>query len=167
LIIPDAILDQIFYFTALATHLGNPEIIKRHKTYIACLENTGIFVEYGRFKPKYVICPEGKKQFIRHEEKETDVRIAIKVCELLTSKSCEAILLLTGDTDLVPCIEYTKNHFPEKKLVFAFPYKRANSELSKLASGSFRINHMSYRKFQFSNPYALSDGTSLQKPTTW
>ena len=108
LISKDATIENIYYFTAFAIHLNDSSVISRHRNYIECLQDTGIIVEYGRFKPKSITCSNCHSTFIKHEEKETDVRIATKVCHLLAKDECDTILLVSGDTDLSPSIEHAK-----------------------------------------------------------
>ena len=91
----DARIEKVYYFTALATHLNNLEIIQRHKDYIRCLEETGISIEYGRFKRKDISCPACNTEFVRHEEKETDVRIATKVCHVFACNECDTIIIVS------------------------------------------------------------------------
>jgi len=167
LVIRNANLEQVHYFTAFATHLNDRDAINRHKDYITCLEETGVLVEYGRFKPKDINCPNCKTSFIRHEEKETDVRIATKICHLLACDMCEAILLMTGDTDLTPSIEHANQCFLGKVLRFAFPYRRANDELRQIAPGSFKMNWKNYANHQLPDPFPLSSGAWISKPSTW
>ena len=87
-------LECIYYFSAYAYHLNNPNLIIRHKTYLKCLEDTGIQTIMSRFKPKNVTCPlfqtcsskaltNCSGVFTKHEEKETDVAIACKLLALL------------------------------------------------------------------------------------
>ena len=167
LVIRNANLTQVYYFTALATHLNDPAVIARHKAYITCLEATGVITEYGRFKPKDVICPACNTSFVKNEEKETDVRIATKICHLLGCKMCEAILLVTGDTDLAPSIEHANQCFPGKVICFAFPYRRASYRLQQIAPGSFKMNRKNYANHQLPDPFPLSSGNPISKPSTW
>lgn len=167
LISKDARLEHIYYFSAYAFHLNDPDVILRHKNYIKCLEETGITPELGRFKPKEIECPHCNKQIQRHEEKETDVAIGIKLFEVFHKNECDTVALMTGDTDLAPAIRATKHIFPDKSIIFLFPYKRKNSELAQIASASFKLHKDSYLRHQFPNPVILSDGTQIQKPTSW
>ena len=163
-------LQNIYYFSALAKHLeaSHPDVVVRHLDYIKCLEDTGIGIELSRFKPKVVKCGGtcGEK-FIKNEEKETDVAIASKLLEIFHTNECDTAVLITGDTDLAPAVNTAYRIFPDKNIFFAFPYKRKNRELSKLAPRSFRIKGLQYAKHQFSDPYQLSDGTLIPKPETW
>lgn len=167
LISKDARLEHIYYFSAFAFHLNDPDVILRHKNYIKCLKATGIRTELGRFKRKEIKCPHCNKEIERHEEKETDVAIGTKVFEVLFNNDCDTVVLMTGDTDLAPAVRTAKRLFPNKSILFAFPYKRKNSELDQIAPGSFKIHKNSYVRHQFPDPVVLPDGTQIQKPTTW
>lgn len=164
-----AVLHEIYYFSALAKHLeaNNPDVTRRHSDFIKCLEATGVITELNRFKKKSLTCPSCKHRFDRYEEKETDVAVAIKLLELFFTDSCDTAVLVTGDTDLAPAVRTANKLFTNKKVVFAFPYKRKNQELAKLAPNSFEINKKQYVKHQFPDPYVLSDGSIIHKPSTW
>ena len=138
----DANVRSIYYFSAIPYYLSskNPDKIKRHKDYIACLESTGIQVELGRFKVKDVYCDRCQSMILKHEEKETDVAIAVKLLEILFTDVCDTAVIMSGDTDLSPAARRCQDLFPNKRLRFFFPYARKNKELSSLAPGSFSIN---------------------------
>ena len=166
----DAILDDIFYFSAIPYFLVNTKRsgrIARHKLYIQCLENTGIHVVLGRFKEKDVYCNLCKRVHIAHEEKETDVSIAVKLLELCFQGSVDTIIIVSGDTDLFPAVDKAKSIFTKIDIRFAFPFDRKNKELLRLAPDSFSIGKKQYLRHQFANPYILKDGASLNKPAHW
>jgi uncharacterized LabA/DUF88 family protein len=160
-------LESIYYFSALATHLNDPGKIARHQVYITCLKATGIIPVLGRFKYKEIICPYCHKKIARYEEKETDVAIAVKLCDILSEDKCEVSVMMTGDTDLAPVVRHAKVSFPDKTIIFAFPYRRENTELGKLASGSFKMSRRSYERHQLGNPFLLPDGSRVNKPPAW
>lgn len=162
-------LEDIFYFSAIPHHLKEikPHKIHRHQQYIRCLESTGIQVILGRFKNKDVYCHRCKSMILKHEEKETDVSIAIKLLELFFTNSCDIAVIMSGDTDLSPAIQKCIELFPDKKIIFSFPFARKNKELLKLAPGSFSINKKQYIKHQLPNPFVLGDSTEIHKPTSW
>ena len=70
-------------------------------------------------------------------------------------------------TRLVPAATSALRLFPQKKLVFAFPYKRKNGELAQIAPDSFKIRKEQYARFQLPNPFTLSDGRVIAKPASW
>lgn len=165
-----AVLQDIYYFSALATHLSEiqPDTIQRHKDYIKCLENTSIKVILGRFKEKRIWCSNCQNVILRHEEKETDVSIAIKLFELFHNDECEIVVILSGDTDLAPAVKSCKRNFPQKEICFCFPYRRKMKELARISTiPSFSIHSKSYLKNQFTDPYQLADGKFFIKPLTW
>lgn len=164
-----ASLKQIYYFSALAKHLetSKPDVTKRHKDFIKCLEATGVITKLNRFKRKSVRCHSCKHQFFKYEEKETDVAIAVKLFEIFVEDICDTVVLVTGDTDLAPAVSTAKRLFTHKAIIFAFPYKRKNRELAQLAPDSFEIKKHQYGKHQFADPYILPNGKSVHKPSTW
>lgn len=119
-------LSEIYYFSALAKHLEmkKPDVTVRHRTYIRCLEHTGVIVELHRFKKSLTFCQKCKQTFNRREEKETDVAMATRMLELLFLDKCDTIVLVTGDTDIVPAVKTAQNIFPKKEIIFMMPYKR-------------------------------------------
>lgn len=162
-------VEEVYYFSALATHLQavKPDVVKRHRVFIEGLRSTGIHVELGRFKKKTIYCKNCKKVMIRHEEKETDVAISAKLLELFMLDKCDTAVLVTGDTDLAAGVKVARKLFPQKEICFAFPFKRKNKELKRLAPSSFQISARAYTAHQFPNPIILGDGRKLNKPSKW
>lgn len=165
----DSKLESIHYFSALPYYLSpkNPRKIERHRDYIDCLQSSGINVELGRFKEKEIICKKCHAPFFKYEEKETDVAIAVKLIEACFSNACDTAVIVSGDTDLSPAARKCKLLFPNKKIIFAFPYARKNKELSILAPGSFTIGQKQYIKYQFPNSVELKNGRKILKPPSW
>lgn len=159
-------LSEIYYFSALAYHLIKkyPRKVIHHKKYISCLEESGVNVILGRFKPK-TIYVKGNP-IIRHEEKESDVAMAIKLIEIFIKDSCDTAVIVSGDTDLAPAVRAATRLFPTKKIAFLFPFKRKNKELAKLAQ-SCKITQKQYLKFQFDNPYITKNNEKISKPSKW
>jgi len=167
----NARIENIYYFTALAYHLvkQDPQKINNHKKYIKCLESTCIKICKGNFKEKDIIY---RNNFIylnlkRHEEKETDVAISVKILECLILDECDTIVILSGDTDIVPAIKTAKKLFPNKEIVFIFPYKRKNKEIKELVLKTFSIDKKKYVKHQFPEIVVSANGIRITKPKNW
>lgn len=160
-------LESIYYFSAYAYHLEDPDTVNRHQKFVRCLEDSGIHVEISRFKYKEIVCPHCKEKIEKYEEKETDVSIALKLHELFLSDECDICILISGDTDLAPAVRLAQKKFYDKYTFFAFPAYRKNRELANLCPGSVKIKPKKYSKFQFSDPHILQDSTSVSKPPTW
>lgn len=136
-------------------------------TYIRCLENSGINVELHRFKKSLTVCHKCNQTFKRNEEKETDVAIAARLFELLCLEKCDTIVLVTGDTDIIPAVKTAQNIFPKKEIVFLMPYKRHNKELANLPLRHFDISSNNYTKHQFADPFVTKKKKLIHKPSTW
>jgi uncharacterized LabA/DUF88 family protein len=160
---------EIYYFSALAHHLEHkkPDVTARHKTYIRCLEDSGVIVELHRFKKSSTVCKKCSQVFNRQEEKETDVAIATRMFELLVLDKCDTVVLITGDTDIVPAVKTAQNLFPKKEIIFMMPYKRHNNELANLVAKHFDISSKNYTKHQFSDPYITKKAKLIIKPLAW
>jgi uncharacterized LabA/DUF88 family protein len=165
----NARFETVYYFSAYVTHLQkfSPGTVQRHRQYVTCLEETGVAVEMARFKRKYITCPSCHHTTERHEEKETDVAMAIKLLEVFISGEADAVILVTGDTDCAPAVRTAQQLFPNKQIGFAFPHGRNNKDLINLSSLHFSISGKSYLKHQFPDPFVMSDGRQVHKPTTW
>lgn len=165
----NAQISEIYYFSALAKHLEmrKPDVTVRHRTYIRCLEDSGVIVELHRFKKSLTVCKKCNQTFNRREEKETDVAMATRLLELLFLDKCDTIVLITGDTDIVPAVKTAKNIFPKKEIIFMMPYKRHNKEIANLASRHFDISSNNYAKHQFNDPFTTKKGKLINKPSLW
>ena len=161
----DATLEKVFYFSASADF--RPDKAARHAVLVAALRVTGVEVQLGRFKEKDVWCNTCKTSFKRHEEKETDVAVAVKLLELLALDACDTVVLVTGDTDLAPAIRTAKSLYPKKQIWVVFPYGRYNTELKVLAHGTIKVKAKRYAAHQLPNPVKRPDGTLIWKPTGW
>lgn len=162
-------LTEVYYFSALAKHLEakKPDVTVRHRTYIRCLEHSGIIVELHRFKKSPTVCHKCGQTFNRREEKETDVAMATRMLELLCLNKCDTIVLITGDTDIVPAVKTAQKLFPLKEIVFMMPYKRHNNELANLVLKHFDISSHNYTKHQFPDPFVTKKKKLIHKPLSW
>jgi hypothetical protein len=164
----DAKLEDLHYFSALATHLGRPDVVIRHQTFLAAIRGSGAKVEMGKFKRKTVWCATCQQKLPKYEEKESDVAMATRLLSLLVTDACDTAVLVTGDTDLAPAIRAAKALFPKKRVCMLFPYNRTNAELQQLAAMCLRVKKPArYGDFLFPDPLTLSDGRVLRKPVTW
>jgi len=158
-------LADVFYFSAYAYHKHGA--VKRHKLFVRALENTGVKVILGKFKEKDRYCTSCKSYSKGHEEKQTDVNIAIHLIREAYEGSFDKAILITNDTDLIPAIRMVKNKFPKKRIGILFPIDRHSNELDSACDFSLRTWKKNLRQCQFPNPYTLPDGTVLNKPATW
>ena len=161
-------LAEIYYFSAIAKHLSDPAVVARHHNYIRALQSVGVKVVLGNFKKKSLKCKAQCKQpYSAHEEKESDVNLALMLIESFMLDRCDTAVIVSGDTDLVSAVSKAKELFPQKKVRIAFPYKRHNNHFLRVADSTFKIRAEAYELCQFPDPLVLPDGSSLSKPSTW
>lgn len=162
-------LSTVHYFSAYAYHLTphDPDVVNRHQAYVAALQSTGVNVVLSKFKQKEISCPNCRHTWKRHEEKETDVALGVKLMDTLARNEGDTVVLITGDTDLVPAIRLTKALFPHRKPGVGFPFMRHNAELESVADFSFKISQKALQRAQFPAQVTLGDGTLIAKPAGW
>lgn len=159
----------IDYFSALAKHREGirPGTTGRHMSYINALRASKIDAYLGNFKAKNDDCSKCGVQFVRHEEKETDVAIACRLIELFVSNKCETAVLISGDSDMAPAIRAAKRLHPGAKIVVMFPFDRRSKELARIADKSFKISLDQYQRYQLPKEVTIPGGGVAKKPPCW
>lgn len=159
-------LNKVYFYTAIAHHRKKGAVI-RHRTYLKALRFHGIEVVEGNFKEKERRCPSCKYEYVQHEEKETDVNIALKLFEGAVNHEYDACLLFSGDNDLLPAIKLVKTHYPTKKVILVTPPGAAGfASMSSICDVhiGIRINRLQHHQFPdhidlgheiVSNPYLV------------
>jgi uncharacterized LabA/DUF88 family protein len=165
----DSSLHSVTYFSAYATFLASskPRALDSHRHYVRALRATGVEVILGRFKARWRRCSICGKAYVTHEEKETDVAIAVWIVELAISGDCDSIVVVTGDTDILPAMRAARRLAPDKQLCVASPFRRYNRELRHHAHLWFKIRPEAYRRHQLPNPVVAPHGVRIYKPDTW
>ena len=158
-------LHSIHYFSALAT--WRPGSSSRHKIYIEALQHYGIHVVLGEFKTKTKWCKNCRTQYQDHEEKATDVNLALHAYRLAAQSNAERIILVSGDTDMLPAIRLIKQDFPHKEPGVIFPYQRKNSQLSNEVSFHRKTSLKILPQFQLPDNLTLASGKTITRPQEW
>ena len=132
-------LDAIYYFSAYAQWL--PDSYRRHREYVAALEATGVKVVLGHFKAKDKRCRACGSHWRAHEEKETDVNIALHMLREAQKGSYDKAMLVTRDSDMMPVLQMLRSEFPSLELeVVAPPSLYGHSvDLIRLATSKKKI----------------------------
>ena len=132
-------LSQVFYFFAHAEHVS--ELIQKcQKTYIRALELTGVTPVLGHFKKKHRKCPSCNHRWEGHEEKETDVNIALFLLDHAYRNTFDRALVISNDSDLAPAIQMVRKLFPTKRVTtVAPPHYFHSRELIQVSSDKTKI----------------------------
>lgn len=138
-------LAKVRYFSALATY-RSPDSVARHQSYLRALKSTGVEYLLGQFKEKPRSCFKCNQRWIAHEEKETDVNIAVQIIEDAIDGLMDVCYIISADTDLAPAIRLLKRKFPSIEYVcVAPPGRRHPSELLAIADRKLQISQQALR----------------------
>lgn len=105
-------LTAVYYFSAYAQWL--PAQRERYKKYVAALEASNVVPILGQFKIKDRECPSCSHAWKGHEEKETDVNIALYMLNEAYKNTYDLALLVSRDSDLKPAVKMILDQFPDK-----------------------------------------------------
>jgi 6-hydroxy-3-succinoylpyridine 3-monooxygenase len=167
-------IQAIKYFSAPIVGATRPN----QDTYLRALATLpSVQVILGRFKERKVKCgvptcsSVANKWFKVPEEKRTDVNIAVAMVDDAYQDSCEHLVLISGDSDLVPGVATVRSRFPKKKITVYVPCRNplrgAAVELRAAAHRHRDLPLILLAHCQF--PDSLPDGTGgvLTRPTAW
>ena len=153
-------LSGIKYFTTLS---WKPTSLPKQQMYISALLAKSHCVEivYGKFKKKTRNCPECKNSYIGHEEKLTDVNIAIYLLESALKNTFDEAVIVSADSDLLPAILAIKRNFPGKKVSVLPPFCHTANDLKNNADAKYKMT----RKHLLSSQ--LPETQVNPRPTEW
>lgn len=103
---PEHKIIDVFYFTAVAKWLIDPA--NRHKAYITALEHRGVTPVLGSFKSSEVSCRKCSNSWTAHEEKMTDVNIAVWLLREAYYNKFDQAFVISCDSDLTPAFQAVK-----------------------------------------------------------
>ncbi len=154
------------YFTARISK--PPDKQKRQSIYIealATLKDLEIFC--GKYQQNKWTCRACSSTIDIPNEKMTDVNIAVELLTDAFQDKFDVALIISADSDLVAPIVKTKELFPSKRIVLAFPPKRQSFTLTKSADAYFQIGRKKIADSLFDQKIIKSDGFVLECPTSW
>lgn len=138
---PAQVLDKVYYFSAFAT--WRPDAYARHRKFVAALRVTGVEPVMGLFKEKNRSCRACGSAWIDHEEKETDVNIALHLLRDAQLDRYDRAIVLSGDSDLAPAVRMVRELYPAKSIRILAPYGRTYSmDLVRAAGGTENARQM-------------------------
>jgi uncharacterized LabA/DUF88 family protein len=122
---------------------------------------------FGHYLQKRRECPRcGYKRQV-FEEKMTDVNIAVEMMADVQRDRFDTALLISADSDLTPPAMKIKELFENKKVVAAFPPKRASQRLASVVDGHFTIGRGKLSKSLLPKTVEKSDGITISRPNRW
>lgn len=168
----DQTIEKVIYFTASPL---NKEKSRHQSAFLNAnkLINGDKFeVVRGKYISKEIKCPNCKYTIIRPEEKKTDVNISIRMMADCIKDTTDVIVLVSGDSDLLPPIEFIQHNFPGKKIKAFFPpsiFSRDIAANIKAHKSKVVLLEKNYNKFVLSQmPDEVTNGSlSYTIPEKW
>jgi uncharacterized LabA/DUF88 family protein len=130
-------LRAVYYFSAFATWLPGPHA--RHRQYVAALKATGTTPIMGHFKSKDRSCRSCGAKWVAHEEKETDVNIALWLINEAYRDTFDEAFILSRDSDLMPAVRMLRSTFPGKGVKIISPPNAGHSKEVAQVVGKKRL----------------------------
>jgi uncharacterized LabA/DUF88 family protein len=157
------------YFTARITATADdPGKPRRQAVFLEAIETlpeTRIF--YGHYLPKPQRCFRCGATWTSHEEKMTDVNIAVELLKDAADDAFDTALIVSADSDLTAPVEAVRQRYPRKRVVIACPPDRQSKRLESVAHACFRIGRKKFHESQFPDEVVKPDGFVLRRPPSW
>ncbi len=125
---PHQVLVQVNYFSAIPHNKGKED--RQDLFFTANKLNPKFRLHLGKFLQKKITCNNCSATHISYEEKESDVRVATRMISDVVTDKCDASILVSADSDLIPPIELIRELKPRHKIFVYFPPQRLSFDLS-------------------------------------
>lgn len=165
---------KIRYFTSEVQGATQPN----QKAFWRALGTTPLVkIQQGKFKRAEVRCEHrnctlvGDRTFHRLQEKRTDVNIAVNMVDDAHRNACDNMVIISGDSDLVPAVMLVRASF---KNITTFVYvpgqayeERKANELMQAAHFGRPLNTSFLGDCQFPDEFTDQYGRPVKKPKDW
>ena len=154
---------QVHYFTARVRPTSS-----KQSSYLEALGTVpDIKIHYGKFLKKTRKCPACAHVHPIHEEKMTDVNIALALVLDAEDDIYDRAILISADSDLTRPISTVHQRCPSKEVFVAFPPKRSSNGLKGVAKNSFHINRQHVSQSQLPQTLVTNSGHTVTQPPDW
>lgn len=158
-------LVSVYWFSAFADWIPSDSKI-RHQVYCRALRSTGVQTILGNFKKKPRKCPKCRHEWAAHEEKESDVNLAIQLVRLAFKDGFDKAIIFSADTDLAPAIKMVKETHPTKEVHVAIPARRLQktNALVSAAHGKIKLRESHFANNLLPKHITTGDGNGIIRP---
>ena len=167
-------IKKIWYFTA---KVSGSQLVRQEAYFNALATLPAIEMVFGLYKMKKLRCKirecghQGNKSYQVPEEKGTDVNIALQMLDDAYQSACDRIILVSGDSDLVPAVKLIKKRHPEIQVTVYIPAtdpkRGAATELRNVADKNKTLPSALFSKAQFPEILIGASGKPICKPSGW
>jgi uncharacterized LabA/DUF88 family protein len=170
--------DDILFVKMFSSWIRHdPDAQDRQKRYFDALGTLPkVRLVLGVFQPREVTCRgECKNKYLIQEEKKTDVNLAVEIINDAVKELCEHIIVVSGDSDIQPAVEWVAKNKPDMKLTVLVPLlpdeyddRRVDYYKTKnLAVDCAFLNLKGIKENQFPNFVMLGGGKKAIRPHVW
>jgi 6-hydroxy-3-succinoylpyridine 3-monooxygenase len=165
---------HIRYFTSI---VNGPAQVRQYAFLGALSTLPLVNVIRGQFRERDIDCLHvgctfpGERVFKKHEEKRTDVSIAVTMLTDAYADRCDRLVLISGDSDLAPAVKAVRE--TGKRVIVYAPTRdgadeRHASELRRAADkgSNLPVDFLQYCHFPDEVRHQAS-GTVYRKPASW
>lgn len=158
-------LNEVKYFSATPLWIKNKA--EKHRLYLDALRSVGVKIILGKFKEKDRKCYASCKEYFKsHEEKETDINIAINLLSDAFEDKFDIALIISGDSDLSPAIQKVKKLFPKKRIGVILPPYQFGADLKNSSDYVKKIKRLHLRRALLPEQIKFA-GNLIQAPNGW
>ena len=155
---------DVYYFSAIASWV--PERAKKHLLYIYALRSVGVKDVLGQFSLRERKCRLCGGSYKSHEEKKTDINIAVTLLGDAVADKFDTALILSGDSDLAPVATKLKQICPDKKTGIIVPKGQYAINLRQNADFFKKIQTGDLRKSLLPSQVVYK-GKTITAPQGW
>lgn len=128
-------LVDIFFYTAEPTHT-KPDVQNRYRALLDAYQRfLNIRAVYGKFKAKPASCKQCRATWWRHEEKESDVNLALGIVQAAYERQYDKVYIVTQDSDMAPAVALAERVCPGLVHLLTPPAIRHSHEISRILGG--------------------------------
>ena len=103
-------------------------------------------------------------QWMKAEEKMTDVNIAVEMLQDAHLDAFDDAIIVSADGDLVPVVKAIRSTFTEKRVLAAFPPNRFSDDLKQHVNAAFHITPSKLKRCLLPPRIKKQDGFELLCP---
>ena len=171
---PRQSVELVKVFSAL---ICDAEARGRQERYFATLKTLPkVRVILGAFQPREVQCrAQCGQRYVVQDEKKTDVNMAVENLSDAVGGACEAMCIVTADSDVQPAVEWVAKNRRSIELTVLVPSLPAEQRDRRTDDYKTRGLPMmcdflplsAIKDLQLPNLVKLADGTFAVRPATW
>lgn len=179
---PGDTLSGVFYFSAYCEWDEGKK--NRHKLYVRALAEHNVQIILGSFKRVsktfikkkmevlYSSTPRKLQKFLipdvlkyrTHEEKETDINMAIRILDCANKNLFDKAIIISGDSDLVPVINAVKHNDATKKFTCVLPVSGKGRRMMGACDQGFQMTKAHLANCIMPAQITTGDGSIIQSP---